>query len=135
MGRRQSGRGQRALVAVLVFHRRQSFGGRTDPDKLWDTPQRFFIPAWELPLKELEDMGAALLKRGLRPAPGPAPAGGALSACSLFPEDAVQAAEFVVLTIEAERRDKLKRIEFKIEASAPELWLLPFAGEGLALEG
>lgn len=122
-----------SFTGRVQFQRRQSFGGRADPDKLWESPQRFFIPAYELPLKDLEDLGAALLKRGLRPTPGPAPAGGALSACSLFPQDAQQAAEFVVLTIEAERRDKLKQIEFTIETTEPELWLLPFVGDGLAL--
>jgi hypothetical protein len=117
-----------SFVGTVRFTQRLNFGGRSEPDKLWSEPQRFFIPAYRLPLRDLETIGAELLKRRLRPTPGPAGAT-KLAHCSLFPADAKQAAEFVVLTIEAERRDKLKSVVFSIKADEPELWMLPFVGE------
>ncbi|MCI0354236.1 MAG: hypothetical protein L0099_04225 [Acidobacteria bacterium] len=116
-----------SFVGAVRFTQRFNFGGRSEPDKLWAEPQRFFIPAYQLPLRDLETIGAELLKKRLRPTPGPAV--GKLAHCSLFPADAKQAAEFVVLTIEAERRDKLKTVAFTIETDEPELWMLPFVGE------
>ncbi len=122
-----------SFTGAVRFNQRLNFGGRSEADALWQQPQRFFVPAYPCSLPDLQAMGAALLKRRLNPTPGPTPAGGQLAHCTLFPADAKQAAEFVVLTIEAERKDKLKKIEFTIEATEPELWLLPFAGDQLAL--
>jgi hypothetical protein len=116
-----------SFTGTVRFARRDSFGGRSEPDKLWSEPQQFFIPAHATSLQELETLGAELLKKRLRPALGPA--AGPLPACATFPDDARQAAEFVVLTIEADRRDKLKSVEFTIQATEPELWVLPFRGE------
>jgi hypothetical protein len=116
-----------SFTGSVRFARRDSFRGRSEPDKLWDEPQQFFIPAYAARLQELETIGAELLKKRLRPAPGPA--AGSLPACAIFPDDARHAAEFVVLTIEADRKDKLKSVEFTIQASEPELWVLPFRGE------
>jgi len=36
-----------------------------------------------------------------------------------------QVVEFVVLTIEADRKDKLKTVEFRLDLGEPELWVLP----------
>lgn len=44
----------------------------------------------------------------------------------LHPDDAWQAAEFVVLTIEADQKDKLRAVEFALDLGEPELWVLPF---------
>ena len=116
-----------SFTGSVRFARRDSFRGRSDPDKLWNEPQQFFIPAYATSLQELETIGAELLKKRLRPSSGPT--AGPLPACALFPDDARHAAEFVVLTIEADRQDKLKYVEFTIHASEPELWVLPFRGE------
>jgi len=35
----------------------------------------------------------------------------------------------VVLSIEAARPDKLRLVQFSLQLAAPELWVLPFAGE------
>ena len=36
-----------------------------------------------------------------------------------------------MLTIEAARPDKLRLVQFDLQLAAPELWVLPFAGEKL----
>ncbi len=119
-----------SFIGTVRFARRDSFGGRSEQDKLWNEPQQFFIPAYAAGLQELETIGAELLKKHLNPAPGPAV--GKLPSVAVFPDDAKQAAEFVVLTIEADRKDKLKSVEFAIQSSEPELWVLPFKGEAHA---
>ena len=116
-----------SFTGAVRFARRDSFGGRSEPDKLWNESQQFFIPAYAATLQELEVIGAELLKKRLNPVSGPA--AGQLPPVAVFPDDARHAAEFVVLTIEADRRDKLKVVEFTIQASEPELWVLPFRGE------
>jgi hypothetical protein len=124
-----------SFTGAVRFARRDTFGygSQGEPDKLWNEPQQFFIPAYSTTLQELEDIGAELLKKRLRPTPSDSrPAAIPLPACALFPHDAQHAAEFVVLTIEAERRDKLKSVEFILRAGEPELWVLPFRGEAAA---
>lgn len=119
-----------SFTGTVRFARRDSFGGRSEPDKLWNEPQRFFIPAYAARLQELETIGAELLKKRLNPMPSDSrPAASQLPPVAVFPDDARHAAEFVVLTIEADRKDKLKSASFTIQTSEPELWVLPFRGE------
>ena len=41
------------------------------------------------------------------------------------PEDMQSLAEFLVVTLEAERRDALKEIGFNVKLEEPQLWILP----------
>lgn len=119
------------FTGTVTFSRRENYGGRSEPDRLWSGPRRFYIPAFPAPLQQLETLGADLTKQQISLRPGPPM--GALQNCTLFPADARQAAEFVVLTIEADRKDKLKTVEFRLDLNEPELWVLPFVGEALTL--
>jgi hypothetical protein len=123
------------FTGAVTFLRRETYGGSLfgggQPDKLWDSPRRFYVPAYPAALQEIETLGADLTRRQPRLAPGPA--AGALSQCTLFPDDARRAAEFVVLTIEADRKDKLRQVDFTLSLQDPMLWVLPFAGEKPAL--
>jgi hypothetical protein len=109
------------------FLRRDAFRGRGDPDPLWArNPCRFYLPAYNCELAQLEDIGADLVRRQVELRAGP-PAG-PLQGCTLLPDEARRALEFVVLTIEAERKDKLRHVEFGLDLGAPELWVLPMEG-------
>jgi len=108
------------------FSSRLTFSGQAAPDTLWNNPVRFFVPAYVCPLAQLQSLGADLTRRQPAPQAGPA---GALTGCTFLPEDAERAAEFVVLSIEAARPDKLRLVQFDLQVAAPELWVLPFAGE------
>jgi hypothetical protein len=110
------------------FAARQSFGAQHAPDALWGQPVRFFVPAFVCPLAQLQSLGADLTRRQPALAAGPA---GTLSGCTFSPEDAEQAAEFVVLSIEAAKSDKLREVSFTLQVGAPELWVLPFSGDRL----
>jgi len=46
-------------------------------------------------------------------------------AVTLKREDLSAAAEFIVMAIEAGRKDKIKRIDFELKLSKPVLWILP----------
>jgi hypothetical protein len=108
---------------VVEITRRESFSGRNQPEDLWKNSVRLFVPAYACPLEELEQVGAGLTRR--QPALTPGPVLGPLTGCTLLPAEARAAAEFVVLTIEAERKDKLKSLDFRLNSGPPELWLLP----------
>ena len=46
-------------------------------------------------------------------------------AITLYRDDLLAAAEFIVIAIEAERKDKIKNIDFELKLSKPVLWILP----------
>jgi len=117
-----------AFTGSVHFAVRQSYSGSRKPDKLWNAPRRFFIPAFPYPLEDMQQLGATLTRQ--QPALQPGPAAAPLSRCTLFPADARQAVEFIVLTIEADQKDKLRQVSFTLELSEPELWVLPFTEQG-----
>ena len=112
------------FTGTVNFIRRENYGGKSEPDKLWSAARRFYIPAFPASLDQLEALGADLTRKQIALKAGPAIGG--LKDCTLFPDEARHAIEFVVLTIEAERKDKLKTVEFNLDLNEPELWVLPF---------
>ncbi len=85
-------------------------------------PRRFYVPAFACPLETLLDLGQKLL---LRPpalqAGSPAP----FDPVILHLVDVQAAVDFIVMAIEAGRKDKLREVEFSTKLSAPALWVLP----------
>src|ERR1700694_4656932 len=61
------------------FSSRQSFAGQTAPESLWNTPLRFFVPAYICPRAQLQSLGADLTQRQPALQAGPA---GALTGCT-----------------------------------------------------
>lgn len=122
------GQGGQPARPVWVFSgtveitRRESYSGGNKPDDLWSRPVRLYVPAYTCPLRELEDVGARLTRQQPVLHPGPA---GQLKGCTLLPAEALTVAEFIVLTIEAERKDKLRTIDIRLNVGAPELWVMP----------
>ncbi len=114
---------------------RETFGGLGfgdgGPDPLWQAPRRLWVPAFSLTLDLAKQWGVALTRGQPQFASGAPPAGVALSGCVVTVEDAHKLAEFVVLSIEAERKDMLKRIAIQLPGGAPELWVLPSDGRQL----
>jgi hypothetical protein len=116
------------FTATVRFLRRESFSGGSQPHKLWQQPVRFYIPAYACSLQHLERLGADLVEQ--QPVLQPGPPMGLVKGCTLLPQDARAAAEFVVLTLEADRKDKLKTVDFGLDlAGPPALWVVPFAGD------
>lgn len=88
----------------------------------WQSPRRFFIPAYDLPLGEVTALSANLLRQPPVLNPG-SPA--KFIPITVPPQDMRPLAEFTILSIEAERKDDLKTIEFQLQLEEPQLWVLP----------
>ena len=115
------------FAAQVVFQQRLNWQRAADPEPMWQRPVRFYVPAYACDLEHLEQLGGNLTRHQTIFPLGPAQ--GAIKGVNLLPEDAKAAAEFIVLTIEAERKDKLKQVSFTINAGPPDLWLVPYQGD------
>jgi hypothetical protein len=114
------------LTGSVAMHVRESQGGRAKPNALWTAPRRFYVPAYPASVPELEALGSELTKAQVPLEAGPA--AGAVQRCTLLPEDAVKAAEFIVTTIEADQHDKVRNLSFALKLEPPALWMLAFSG-------
>lgn len=88
----------------------------------WSGPRLFYIPAWEATLDEIIEMGVWLMKNSPSMTPGTRTP---FLPVVTPPEDVRALAEFIVVNIEAERRDYLKTLRFNLEFEPPQLWVLP----------
>ncbi len=90
--------------------------------QFWSQPRRFFVPAHTCLLDTLISLGTGLLRRPPELQPGePLP----FAPVTLHPEDVAALVDFIVVAIEAERKDKVKHINFSARLSPPSLWILP----------
>jgi hypothetical protein len=108
----------------VAFTRRQTYSGNEDRavTRFWEGPRRFFVPAFNGSLEALLGLGSKLLENPPTLQPGPtAP----FEPVTLALADVKPLAEFIVMALEAGRKDKLKEIQFTLELSNPVLWILP----------
>jgi len=82
--------------------KRETQGGRRadrrDSEALWAEPRRLFAPAWEVNMPTVKEV---------------------------TPGDALKLLEFIIMAIEAQRKDWLRDLLFEIEAGKPEFWAMP----------
>jgi hypothetical protein len=116
-------------VRVRILER-LSYGRDQPPDPRWDEPQQFVLPAFDTRPEDAGQWGAKFLREPVKLGDGPV---GSLPSVTVTPEEAQSLAEFVVLTIEAERRDKIKSLNAVLDFGDAELWCLPFATSGAGL--
>jgi hypothetical protein len=107
-----------------VSLQRLTYAGNQEREsqQFWGQPRRFFIPAYSISLQELLTQGMGLLRQPPALQPGP-PA--SFQAVTLPAADVRSTAEFIVMAVEAERKDDLKEIRFDLELEPPILWILP----------
>lgn len=115
------------FTGTVRFGARESYGGRGEASTFWAQPRSLYVPAFVVPLPQLEALGGELTRRQVPLQDGPA--AGPVKQCTLLPEDARRAAEFIVATLEAERKDVLRNLSFTLDLGQPELWMLPFEGD------
>lgn len=103
---------------------RESYGRDAAPDPLWAGPVRFVIPAFATSLEQAVAWGTDFVRR-----PPDLTAGEPtdLESVTVDPAAVHPLARFVVLSVEASRRDMLEQIAFVIDLAPPELWCLPVA--------
>lgn len=105
---------------------RQSYNvvGKSDREAevFWSQPRLFFIPAYACDLEEMLRVGTQLLTHP--PALNPGTPTDFLpithSAADFRPF-----AEFLIIALEAARKDKVKEVRFELELQPPVLWILP----------
>jgi hypothetical protein len=118
----------------VQISKRDTQGGsgsaQRDAEQFWDVPRRLYVPAWELPMPTARDIGQKFTQEQTRLQAVPQPPGAHLIAATVTPDDALKLMEFIVLSIEAQRKDWLKNLTFHISADAPELWALPAQLQG-----
>jgi hypothetical protein len=105
--------------------------GRSDQkasDLQWARPLRMYVPAWEISMQVAQDVGSRLIQRQPVVKFVERPDAAYMAPAVVTPEDALRLLEFIVLAIEARRRDWLKALDFRIEAGSPELWAMPKGG-------
>ncbi len=112
---------------INIQYRETQSGWRTkekDSDRLWGSPRQLFIPAWDLDLHSAQDIGSRLIVK--QPAYNfvDQPAEYQLTTATVKPDDAKRLLEFIVLAIEARRKDWLKDLKFEIDVGKPQLWAL-----------
>jgi hypothetical protein len=90
--------------------------------QFWSQPRRFFIPAYRASLETLLSQATTLL---LNPPSLQAGSPAHFDAVTLDLRDVKSAAEFIIVAIEANRPDRLKKIDFEVQLSPPVLWILP----------
>lgn len=124
-----------AWLPLWIFNGRVHFRSRQtqerdrrseqDAQQLWGTPRRLYVPAWQLSLHDACALGGRLVQRQPTYQAIPRPEKALLTEATVTPADALKLLEFVVLSVEAKRKDWLKNLSFEIEAGAPALWAVP----------
>jgi len=103
---------------------RQTYKGNQSKEMevFWQLPRLFFIPAYELPLQNVVETGARLLRQ-----PPTLHAGSptAFAGVVVPPGDVRPLAEFILLGIEADRKDALRSLHFELTLAEARLWVLP----------
>jgi hypothetical protein len=111
----------RGRVTNLV---RKRFKGDQSKEmhRFWEAPRQFFVPAYEMSLEMVVDSGLKLIDSQPVLTPG-SPAD--FLPVTVLPVDVRALAEFIVLAVEAARKDQLSQLLFDLELGEPELWIIP----------
>ena len=94
---------------------------------MWAGPRRLYGPAWDLSLETAQRVGSRLIQ--------PPPHYHIIAKLEevqlvpavVTPSDARKVLEFIIVAIEARRKDMLKDLAFELEVGQPEMWALPEA--------
>lgn len=111
-------RGQVALTARQTYQGDEGRAAR----EFWAAPRLFYIPAWETTLDEIVSMGVSFIRSPQRLDPG---ARVPFLPVVTAPGDVRALVEFMIVSIEADRRDALKTVNFDLKLDPLQLWVLP----------
>ena len=103
---------------------RKTYSGNNEKDALlfWGQPRLFCVPAYSLPLENLLEIGARLVRQPPVLQEGPPVR---FEPPVLLRSDVPAVAEFIVVAVEADRKDKLKEVNLTLQLAEPALWILP----------
>jgi hypothetical protein len=113
------------VAAGKVQLARQVYGGgagrQKEAEQFWGAGRRFFIPAFANPLENLLSLAMQYLQQPPALQEGPIVP---YEAVTVDPSDAQALAEYIVLVVEAGRKDNLKAVDVRVELEPPDLWIL-----------
>ena len=122
---RSGERGRPFWVAQgVVVVTRQTYRGNEDrqAQEFWQKPRTFFVPAFACSLNDLVSLGMQFLHQPIAMMQGqPAP----FLPVKLSPGDVRPMAEFIIMGMEAERKDMVKSVQIQLNLAPPVLWVLP----------
>ena len=110
---------------MVSIHSRQSYRGGdqgSQAQKTWSQPQTFFVPACACTLDQIIQAGAALLARPPALQDGPS---APFEPVVILPDEVKAYAEFIIMGVEAGRKDDLKELQFDLSLEPPGLWIFP----------
>ena len=102
---------------------RQTYRGNENQQaqEFWRQPRTFFVPAFACSLDELVSLGMKLLRQPVATLEGQRTP---LLPVQLSMGDVRPMAEFIIMGIEAERKDMIKTVQIQLNLAAPVLWIL-----------
>ena len=118
------------VVEGQVTLNRAVYGGQNQTQEalqFWAVPHRFFVPAYTCPLETLTSLGPQHLLKPPALQDGPA---AVFEAVTLAPTDLQAMVEFIVMAVEAGRKDKLRSMSIGLKLNDPVLWILPGSPKG-----
>ena len=113
---------------VTITHRRVQGGSKSsarDSEAFWAEPHHFYIPAWDLSIQAAQTWGQNLLQAQTLYQAGDGPPHPNLTPLTVSVADAKKLLEFIILSLEAQRDDWLRDLEFTVDLNEPALWALP----------
>lgn len=90
--------------------------------RLWGEKRKFFIPAFNTSLDDLLEISSFMFSQPPDLLDGPTADS---EAVILSPQDLASVVEFIILSVEAGRKDDIKSIDVTVELDVPVLWVLP----------
>lgn len=105
----------------------QGGGGSSEKDsrQMWQSPRALYVPAWELSMQTAQNVGSRLIQQQPQLQQIEPPEDAVLTSATVTPGDARKLLEFIILAIEARRKDWLRNLEFKLEVGEPQMMALP----------
>lgn len=110
-------RGQVSLTTRATYSGNEERAAR----EFWSAPRLFYVPAWDASLDETMQMGVYLLQNPQRMEVG-SPV--RFLPVVTPPGDLRAMAELFVVSVEADRKDKLKTVDFNLSLEPAQLWVL-----------
>jgi hypothetical protein len=112
---------------VMIQRRETQGGGSAEKDarQMWQSPRALYVPAWELSMHTAQNVGSRLIQQQPQLQQIEQPQDAVLTSATVTPGDARKLLEFIILAIEARRKDWLKNLQFTLEVGEPQKMALP----------
>lgn len=99
--------------------------GAKESEQLWGASRLLYVPAWELPMNRVQEIGGQIIQQQPTLKKVETPDLFRLRPAVITADDARKMLEFIILAIEARREDYLKNLSFQMQLNTPQLWALP----------